>query len=183
MDIDLQMIEEPEGAYIGNAPAYLDVCGKAALVALALYCMVIVAFILLRRTVIEEEDIKQYFRLQCIAAMPYTKVVGKGRLPMISRDGSRYFNLKDAVGNIRRSIERDAQEQHHKVYLFDGALDGEGTTTVAINAALALAAKGYRTIFADCDFSKSASKQIHRMMEHKNLHVVRAEKKLTIKLI
>ena len=104
MDINLLMIEEPEGAYIGNAPAYLDICSKVALVALALYCMFVMAYILLRRTVIEEEDIKQNFRLQCIAAMPYTKVVGRGGFPMISEDGSRYFDLKDAVSNIRRRI-------------------------------------------------------------------------------
>ena len=102
MDINLEMIEEPgEKAYVGNSPAYTSVCGKVAILVVAIYVMACVVYLLLRRTIVEEEDVKQTLKCKCLGVMPYVNVTRKGRNPLISADGSKYFDLKDAVGIVR----------------------------------------------------------------------------------
>ena len=87
MDINLEMIEEPgEKAYVANEPAYVSICGKVAILIIAVYVMVCVAYLLLRRTITEEEEVKQTLKTKCLGVMPYVKVTRKGRNPLISAD-------------------------------------------------------------------------------------------------
>ena len=156
LDINLEMIEKPgKEAKLSNQPGYIDLCAKAALVLIAIYLALIVIYILLRKTIAEEEDVKNWLRMTCLGITPYVKIIGKKKYPLISADGSRYFDLKDSVGSIRRHLEKDAKKNEHKSYLFTGAVEGEGTTTTVANLALSLAAKGYKTALLDLDLRKS----------------------------
>ena len=134
LDINLEMIEKPgKEAKLSNQPGYINLCAKAALVLVAIYLALIVIYILLRKTIAEEEDVKHWLRMTCLGITPYVKIIGKKKYPLISADGSRYFDLKDSVGSIRRHLEKDAKKNEHKSYLFTGAVEGEGTTTTDAN--------------------------------------------------
>lgn len=149
MDINLDIIENPEKAYIYNAPEYGKYILYAALAVLVLYGMILAVWAFFRKTVTEEEDIREWLRTPCLGTIPYVQATEKKKMPLITADGSRYAELKDAVGSIRRRIEREKEKEGAVSFLFTGAAEGEGTSTVVNNVALSLAYKGYHTAIVE----------------------------------
>ena len=151
MDIELKIIENPEDAVICNSPGFLRreayVCGALAV----LYIACLGAVALLRRTVTEEEEIKQYLRSDCLGTLPYIKSAERGKAPLITGDGSRYYEMKEAVGAIRRRMEKAKKDTGAVVFLITAASQKEGTSTTAANLALSFAYRGWKTALVDMD--------------------------------
>ena len=62
--------------------------------------------------------------------------------------------LNDAIDRIVVKLHGQKKKYGSKSFLFTGAGPDAGTTTVAINLAIALAESGWKTVFVDCDFRK-----------------------------
>lgn len=152
MNINLDIIENPEKPEVCNEPRYLRNIVIADGVALAVYLAVIILAVFFRRTVTEEEDIKNWLRSTCLGTLPYIRKVQGQDGTLITADGSRYVELKEGIGSIRRRIEREKEKSGYKSFLLTAACDGEGTTTVAANLALSLAYRGYKTALVDMNF-------------------------------
>ena len=63
--------------------------------------------------------------------------------------------MSDAIDRIVVKLRAANQRDGSKVFLCTGAGADGGTTTTAINIAIALADAGYRTLFLDCDLRKA----------------------------
>lgn len=156
MEIGLEVVESPEAAAVCNSPQYLKkevyICGGLFLV----YLMCAGCYALFRRTVTEEEDVREYLRTDCLGTLPYTRAVEKKQElpPLITRDGSRYYEMKEAAGGIRRRMEQEKERSGSSTYLVTGAAEREGVSTAAANLALSLAYRGWKTALADLDLRK-----------------------------
>lgn len=62
--------------------------------------------------------------------------------------------LNDAIDRIVVKLHGQKKKYGAKSFLFTGAGANGGTTTVAINTAIALAEAGWKTVFVDCDLRK-----------------------------
>lgn len=155
MEISLEVIENPEPAVIFNSPQYLRkltyVCGALVL----LYAVLAGVYALLRRTISEEEEVRDYLRTECLGTLPYAKISGKEeKMPLITKDGSRYYEMKEAAGGIRRRMEKQKERDASCAYLIAGASEHEGVSTAAANLALSLAYRGWKTALADLNLRK-----------------------------
>ena len=63
--------------------------------------------------------------------------------------------LNDAIDRVLVKLHAEKKNNNTNSFLFTGASANGGTTTVAINIAIALAEAGWKTVFVDCDFRKS----------------------------
>ena len=112
MEIGLEMIETPEDAAVYNAPQYLKAEAYACGTVIVLYAVLAGLYALFRRTVSEEEDVKEYLRTECLGTLPYVRPSDKRNkktdknAPLITMDGSRYYEMKEAAGAIRRRVEK-----------------------------------------------------------------------------
>lgn len=163
MDINLEIIENPEEPYVCNAPQYLKYVACAVGVVLIVYLVIIGVAVFFRRTIIEEEDIKQWLRSTCLGTLPYIKIAANDNNALITADGSRYSELKEGIGSIRRRIEREREKSGHRAYLLTSAAEREGTSTVAANLALSLAYRGYMTVLVDMNFHTPSQKKIFHL--------------------
>lgn len=165
MDINLEIIENPEEPYVGNAPQYLKYIGYTDGVILLIYLLLITLIAFFRRTIVEEEDIKQWLRSTCLGTLPYIRTVADEGGALITEDGSRYSEMKEGIGSIRRRIEREKDKTGHKTYIVTAAADREGTSTVAANLALSLAYRGYMTVLVDMNLYMPSQKKNFRLSE------------------
>lgn len=165
MDINLDVVENPEKPEICNKPQYLRDIVYADGAVLIIYFAIIGIVVFFRRTVTKEEDIKKWLRSTCLGTLPYIKAVaGQGGM-LITADGSRYSEMKEGIGSVRRKIERVKEKTGYKSFLITAACKGEGTTTVAANLALSLAYRGYRTALVDMDFHSPRVKELFHFTE------------------
>lgn len=85
--------------------------------------------------------------------MPY-----KGRKGMEEKVLELYGNethaVNEAIDRIVIGIYEMKREYKANSFLFTGIGSGVGTTTVAIDIAIALSEAGWKTLFVDCDFRK-----------------------------
>lgn len=170
MNINLDIVENPEKPEICNTPQYLKYIAYADGAIVVLYLVVIVLSGFLRRTVTEEEDIKNWLRSTCLGSLPYIKAfAGEGGV-LITADGSRYSEMKDGIGSIRRRIEREKEKTGYKSFMLTSAYEGEGTTTVAANLALSLSYRGYKTALVDMNFHTPHLKKMFRFGEENEYH-------------
>ncbi len=63
--------------------------------------------------------------------------------------------MSDAIDRIIVKLHGENRKNGNKSFLFTGAGANGGTTTVALNIAIALARSGRKTVFVDCDFRKN----------------------------
>ena len=77
-------------------------------------------------------------------------------VPLITRDSSRNFEMKEAVAAVRRRLEKEKERSGTCTYLLAGASEGEGVSTAAANLALSLAYRGWKTALVDLNLRKPA---------------------------
>lgn len=64
--------------------------------------------------------------------------------------------MNDAIDRVVVEIYRKKRETGDKTFLLTGCSSGCGTTTNAINLAIALAIAGWKTVLVDCDLRKGS---------------------------
>ena len=112
------------------------------------------AFVLasLRSSVHNEDELRGVLSLRTLGVLPAVRGRRKrrGACPRFE-SGAEYSGFSESVRLLRMRTEKEMREQGMKVLLVSSATPGEGKTTVAINLASALAAKGRHVLLVDCD--------------------------------
>ena len=141
-----------------NVPKYSRVAG---LICAALMAAAVVWLGLSRGTVQSTAGAKNNLDARIIASIPHenTKHSVKSASRKHRRKNLRVsspntsFAFTEAIHNVASRLEHE-QSKGKKVFLFTSVTEGEGKSTVAVNAALALAAAHSRVLFIDLDLRR-----------------------------
>lgn len=90
----------------------------------------------IRNSVHSEAELERLLNVRCM-----------GRIPMAR--GKKPF--REAVRRFRLRVEQELEKQHKKVVLISGAVPREGSTTVSVSLAEALAMQNKQVLLVDCD--------------------------------
>lgn len=123
---------------------------KGALVGALLWCVTVVAMIVLKNTIHNEDELHRLLNTPCLGQVPSVKVSRKMLYPLVHV--SKYDSgFPESIRLLRLRVEKAMEEEEKKVLLVSSAIPGEGKTTIAANLAVALAQKGKRVLLIDCD--------------------------------
>ena len=148
----LDISDEPVNTAV--MPSIKSSIVKGTSIAIAAVCAFLLLYAVTRTTIREEKDLKKYFNIECICSIP--QITFKKRSKKNRNDISIY-NTKispsflETIRVLRIRIEKDARKNNRKVFLVTSAAPGEGKSTIAANAAMALAMNGSKVILIDCD--------------------------------
>lgn len=118
---------------------------------LLLWMVFMLLLTLSRRTIHNEDELKRTLNYQCLGIIPATKVVDRKRgSPLFHTDNGK-FGFGESVRLLQMHVQKEMQNQGHKILMISGAIPGEGKTTTAVNLAIAFAKKGHRVLLVDCD--------------------------------
>lgn len=169
----LDITDIPETA--SNLPNFKRSALKGLLLGLGLDLMLLLLYAVSRKTIRSEEDLKKALNVECICAIP--QIAFKKRSRKYRRDVSIY-NSKisqsfiEAVRVLRARIEKEMARQNYKTLLVTSAAPGEGKSTIAANAAMALAMSGRRVALVDCDLRSPSVRSVLNMPDKNGPGVV-----------
>ena len=105
-----------------------------------------------RRTVITEQDIKEFISLPMLGTVPEVKFKKRGRKTqmkvLIDKNESGQA-LAESMHSIRTRLISELKKNDIHSFLISSALAGEGKTTFAANLSISLARHGYKVILID----------------------------------
>ena len=135
-----------------NRSEYRPAIKRGLLISAALWVAAAFALASLRSSVHNEDELREVLSLRTLGVLPAVRGRGKrrGACPRFE-SGAEYSGFSESVRLLRMRTEKEMREQGMKVLLVSSATPGEGKTTVAINLASALAAKGRHVLLVDCD--------------------------------
>ncbi len=135
-----------------NHREYRPAVKRGLLISAAVWIAASFALASLRSSVHNEDELREVLSLRTLGVLPAVRGRGKRRGACPRFDGgTEYSGFSESVRLLRMRTEKEMRERGMKVLLVSSATPGEGKTTVAINLAGALAAKGKRVLLADCD--------------------------------
>ena len=114
----------------------------------------IVFYVMGRKTIRKEEELKTQLNMRCLASIPKVQFkksrTAKKKLILLDNPAVP-GSFKEGCRTTRARMERTMKEKGSKVFLVTSASANEGKTTVAANLAMAMAERGYKTIILDGD--------------------------------
>jgi capsular exopolysaccharide synthesis family protein len=114
-----------------------------------LWALFILLLTISRRTIHNEDELKQTLNYPCLGLVSATKVISKN-CPMIHTDKGKY-GFGESIRLLQMHVQKEMQQQDKRVLMVSGAIPGEGKTTISVNLAIAFAKKGFRVLLVDCD--------------------------------
>lgn len=130
---------------------------RGALIGLLIWLVALAIYGSLKKTIRNTDELKRVFNLLCLGSIP----LARGKRSRRKHRTKDLFTLGHApqaftegIRTLRTRVERDSAENDAEIYLVSSALAGEGKSTVSINLALSLAAKGHAVVLADMDLRK-----------------------------
>lgn len=136
-----------------NSKNYSAPLKKGILIGAAIWALIVVGLTALRSTIHNEDELKTILNIRSLGILPAVKGLNrqKGAVCPLINDGMEHYGFGESVRLMQLRTEKELREHNIKVLLVSSATPGEGKTTVALNLATALAAKGCRTLLIDCD--------------------------------
>jgi capsular exopolysaccharide synthesis family protein len=114
---------------------------------------------LLSVTLRTEQDVRRYVNLPLLAAIPREKDAALRILPSAGPGVTEAFNTLAAL------LEARTKEDGARLFAVTSSIPGEGKSTVACNAAVALARAGSRVLLVDADLRRGTQ---HRLFSVAN---------------
>lgn len=145
---------------VDNPFSDLRQLAKGALGGLTAGLLIVLVFAMTRFTIKDKEDVKKQLNIPYLGAVPRVPVrrLGKGRESLISVSNERVgFGFQEGMRLVRSrlmrqmAVDEESETLLQKVILVTSAAAKEGSTTIAVNLALTMAAKGKRVILVDCN--------------------------------
>jgi capsular exopolysaccharide synthesis family protein len=106
-----------------------------------------------------EQDVRRYVNLPLLAVIPREKEPGLRLLPSAGPGVTEAFNTLAAL------LEARTKEDGSRLFAVTSSVPGEGKSTVACNAAVALARAGSRVLLVDADLRRGTQ---HRLFSVSN---------------
>lgn len=152
-----------------NARYYLI---RGAVLGAFLWCILVVALILLKNTIHNEDELRKTLNTPCLGQIPRVKLSRRMPYPLVHRIKNSGF--EESIRLLRLRVEKTMEEDEKKVLLVSSAIPGEGKTTISVNLAISLAQKGKRVLLIDCDLRNPSvtgtlSTKNHPMVNSNNL--------------
>lgn len=157
----MTLLREPVvPAEVDNPFSDLRQLVKGALAGLAGGLLIVLVFAMTRFTIKDKEDVKKQLNIPYLGAVPKVPArrLGKGRESLISVSNEKVgFGFQEGMRLVRSrlirqmAVDDESETLLQKVLLVTSAAAKEGSTTIAMNLALTMAAKGKRVILVDCN--------------------------------
>lgn len=167
----LEVIKDPVVPIAPSNP--LDYQSKLPLIALetAIVCIVVIALLCaFRDTVQTPKAARRKLDARLLRTIHHeqrnktlkSKYRKKNIAPLITGSLISKRFIEDNM-SLSSAVEYHMRKREQKVILVTSAGENEGKSTVAVNLALSIAAKGKRVLLLDCDFRKPS---LHKILEH-----------------
>ena len=153
-NIRLELISSPQVPEApSNSSDYMDKAVTGALIGLIIGVIIILAYMVMRRTIKTKDDIKKELNVELLGSVPEvhfkkrTKQVDESVLFTNNKTGTSF---KESL-RVLRNLFANALKKNEKVVMVTSTAPGEGKTTVSTNLALALADYGKKVLIVDAD--------------------------------
>lgn len=152
-DINISIIDTSYVASLpDHYPDYLKEGIKGFILGVGVDFIIVLIMIVFRKTILDSQDIKNELHLQNITKIPYIKFNKKRRNSYLLLSNPRIqYSFQHAFSNIRLKLEQEKNNHNYQVFMMASTLPNEGKSTVAVNTAISLAQKGYKTVLVDLD--------------------------------
>ena len=166
-EIEFEFLNEPElQEEPVNRPSAKKDLMIGVLAGAALSMGILLVYALLRKTIRNEEDLKQTLNTALLGMLPEVKE----KKILITEKWKNKSRYQEDVYSLQNRVDYLLKKEGHKVLLVTSTEPSEGKTTVAINLALAMAQRGEKVILIDGDLRKPDIK--------KRLSIPRGNKKM-----
>ena len=168
-DVSLSLLDTPQLATSPDAyPDYIKSGIYGIVIGVGLSFILTLIYTLIRRTILNDKDVKKYLHLENITRIPYissSKKYGRQQNLLLSNPRIQY-QFKQSFSDIRLKIEQSHKKDNTQVIMFSSTMPNEGKTISAINTAIALAEKKYKVVLVDLDLRNPS---IYQMLKGQNI--------------
>lgn len=170
-----EVVQEPRVPVEASNPLHSNSkMKKSGLLCGGLAFLIIVLLSITRNTLKSKEDVNRFLDAKSIASIPHeqlnktikAKIQHRNRNLLISNPVIS-FEFSESVRHFRARMETAHDQEDKKVFVFTSALENEGKSSTAANAALALAENGKHVLLIDADLRKPAQHKIWEI--HKDI--------------
>lgn len=153
-NIRLEIISSPQVPVSpSNSSDYIDRAITGVLIGLIIDVIIILVYMVMRRTIKTKDDIKKDLNVELLGSIPEvsfkkrTKQIDESVLFTNNKVGTSF---KESL-RVLRNLFANALKSKEKVVMVTSTAPGEGKTTVSTNLALALADYGKKVLIVDAD--------------------------------
>lgn len=135
---------------------------RGALKGFGLGMIVLMLYVVFRRTIRYPGDFKSLLNIPCLGTIPAHKIKKR------RKNTKKTINIMDdhvaqeyleALRAVRTRVERHMTQENQKTLMVTSSVPGEGKSTVAMNLAISFAQKGKSVILVDCDVRNPSLQQ------------------------
>lgn len=128
---------------------------RGALKGAIIGCVILLLYVLSRRTVKSRKDLKKNINLQDLGSIPYVRTKKRKKETFynsVSLLNERIsMSYLEAIRKLRIRIMKDVEKKEYQTLLVTSSIPGEGKTTLSANLAISVAQQGKKVLLVDCD--------------------------------
>lgn len=128
---------------------------RGALKGAIIGCVILLLYVLSRRTVKSRKELRKNINLQDLGSIPYVRTKKRKKETFynsVSLLNERIsMSYLEAIRKLRIRIMKDVEKKEYQTLLVTSSIPGEGKTTLSANLAISIAQQGKKVLLVDCD--------------------------------